>query len=160
MEKRIWTKKMRLLAGGCAAALLFAGFFSGMGLRRLLPAGGEAVRVYSVEGLRDKKWSDAVSLPSMVEAGSMTAYYYDSRKPAVELYVTEGQRVEAGTPLLRYDCSVLVEELSGVEQSLDEPADLFGEAGKLYRNLEGDKARSRQHGECAGQGRQRTGFRH
>ncbi len=118
MEKQTWTGKRRFLAGGCAALLLLAGFLSGLGLKRLFPAAGEAVSVYSVEGLRDKKWSDAVSLPATVETGSLTAWYYDSRKPVAELYVTEGQRVEAGTALLRYDCTALAEELSGVERSL------------------------------------------
>ena len=118
MEKQTWTGKRRFLAGGCAVVFLLAGFLSGLGLKRLFPAAGEAVSVYSVEGLRDKKWSDAVSLPATVETGSLTAWYYDSRKPVAELYVTEGQRVEAGTALLRYDCTALAEELSGVERNL------------------------------------------
>ncbi len=113
MERGMWTRKRQILAGGCAGLLLLAGVFSGMGLKKLLPAGEDAVPVYSVEGLRDKKWSDAVSIPATVEAGSLTAYYYDSRKPTAELYVKEGQRVEAGTALLRYDCTALAEELSG-----------------------------------------------
>ncbi len=118
MEKQAWTGKRRLLAGGSAAVLLLAGFLSGVGIKRLMPAGGEEVPVYSVEGLRDKKWSDAVAVSAVMESGSLTACYYDSRKPAVELYVKEGQLVESGTPLLRYDCTALSEELSGLEKSL------------------------------------------
>ena len=71
MEKQTWTGKKRFLAGGCAVVFLLAGFLSGLGLKRLFPAAGEAVSVYSVEGLRDKKWFDAVSLPATVETGSL-----------------------------------------------------------------------------------------
>lgn len=141
MEKKTWTGKRRFLAGGGAAVLLLAGFLSGLGIKRLLPAAGEAVPVYSVEGLRDKKWSDAVSLPATVEAGSLTAWYYDSRKPVSELYVTEGQKVEAGTALLRYDCTALAGELSGVERSLANQRVYLERLGGFIGTLKATKPR-------------------
>ncbi len=150
MEKGMWTGKTRLLAGGCAAALLLAGVFSGMGLRRLFPEDGKEVPVYSVEGLRNKKWSDAVALPATVETGALTAYYYDSRKPAAELYVKEGQMVEAGTPLLRYDCTVLEEELAGVERSLENQRVYLGRLGSFIEVLKTTKPRADGLGRAGG----------
>ncbi|MCI8466323.1 MAG: hypothetical protein HFI63_10825 [Lachnospiraceae bacterium] len=141
MEKQTWTGKTRALAAGCAAVLLLGGFLSGMGLRKLFPDRGECVSVYSVEGLRNKKWSDAIRVPATVEAGSLTAYYYDSRKPAVELYVKEGQMVEAGTPLLRYDCTRLEEELSGVEQTLRNQRIYLERLGSFIGTLRATKPR-------------------
>ncbi len=142
MGERTWTGKRRLLAGGCAAVLLLAGFFSGIGLRRLFPGKAEEVSVYSVEGLRDKKWSDAVAVPAAVEAGSLTVYYYDSRKPAAELFVAEGQAVEKGTPLLRYDCGILEEELAGVEQSLANQRIYLERLGGFIGTLKATKPRA------------------
>ena len=150
MEKGNWRK--RLLAGGCAVVLLLSGLFSGMGLKRLFLADGEEVPVYSVEGLRDKKWSDAVVLPATVESGSLTAYYYDSRKPTVELYVEEGQSVKVGTPLLRYDCSALEEELSRVERSLENQRIYLDRLGSFLGYLKATKPRP----ESLGQNQDRT----
>ncbi|MCI8506564.1 MAG: biotin/lipoyl-binding protein [Lachnospiraceae bacterium] len=141
MEKQTWTGKRQFLAGGCVVVLLLAGFLSGLGLKKFLPAAGEAVSVYSVEGLRDKKWSDAVSLPATVETGSLTAWYYDSRKPVAELYVTEGQKVEAGTILLRYDCTALAEELSGVEKSITNQRAYLERLGGFIGTLRATKPR-------------------
>lgn len=138
MEKQKWTRKKRVLAAGLVVVLPLAGFLSGMGIRKLFWK-GEEVAVYSVEGLRDKKWSDMVTVSATVETGTLTAYYYDSRKPAAEFYITEGQMVEAGEPILRYDCTVMEAELSGVEKSLENQRIYLARLGSFIQRLKATK---------------------
>lgn len=120
MEKsRKESVKKRLLAVLLAAVVAFCGFLSGIAIRKFTGMKEEAVSVYSVESLWDKKWSGTVTLPAVVETGKVKSYYYDSRCPVTELYVTEGQVVTAGTLLYRCDSTKFDTELSVLKMSLD-----------------------------------------
>ncbi|MDI9242079.1 biotin/lipoyl-binding protein [Fusibacillus kribbianus] len=120
MEKgRKESVKKRLLALLLAAVVAFCGFLSGIAIGKFAGTKEETVSVYSVESLWDKKWSGAVTVSAVVETGTVKAYYYDSRCPVTELYVTEGQAVTAGTILYRCDSAEFDTELSVLKMSLD-----------------------------------------
>lgn len=120
------TKKQKLLAVSLIVGSILTGCVFGLGIRKIIGQKEEMIAVYSVESLRDKKWSFCVRTEAIVEEGKQLSYYCDSKNPISELYVSEGQLITEGTELFKLDTTELEQELNSTKLSLENQ--------NIYRN--------------------------
>ena len=100
-------KRLGLVIGGIAGVCVAAvGIWYGYG-----KMSKSTVKVYNVSDLAQGYWGDPMSLNGMISSDVSQDVHLTDKQIVEEVYVSEGDQVDVGDPLLSYDMTLVNIEL-------------------------------------------------
>lgn len=127
--------RRRLIAFGVAGAILIGVILSAF-LYVQYRNDQKTVEVLPVGNVAESYWGDQISTSGQVVSDYVQQLYPDSTKTISEVFVTEGQQVSIGTPLLQYDKTALDLEVEAKEIEVKQVDVKIDEAQRQLKKLQ------------------------
>lgn len=127
--------RRRLIALGVAGAIL-VGVILGAVLYVQYRNDQKTVEVLPVNNVAESYWGDQISTSGQVVSDYVQQLYPDSTKTISEVFVTEGQQVNIGTPLLQYDKTSLELDVEAKEIEVKQVDVKIDEAQRQLKKLQ------------------------
>ncbi len=133
--------RKRLIALGIAGAIV-AGIILGVCLYIQYRNDQKTVNVLPVGNVAESYWGDQISTSGQIVSDYVQQLYPDSEKTISEVFVTEGQQVSIGTPLLQYDKTSLELDVEAKEIEVKQVDVKIDEAQRQLKKLQNTRPAS------------------
>ncbi len=130
----------RVIIAVVVLAVVVGGVWGGMNL--LKDAQRENVKVFPVESIAmTNYWGDVSETSGMVTTDGIQKVYLSGTQTVSEVFVTEGQEVKAGDPLVAYDTTLSNLDVTRAEIALEKSKSQLETANRELRNLKNATSR-------------------
>ncbi len=133
--------RKRLIALGIVGAIV-AGIILGVCLYIQYRNDQKTVNVLPVGNVAESYWGDQISTSGQIVSDYVQQLYPDSGKTISEVFVTEGQQVSIGTPLLQYDKTSLELDVEAKEIEVKQVDVKIDEAQRQLKKLQNTRPAS------------------